>query len=353
MEAVVAVARLGGFRAAARDLGVSPTAVSNAVAGLEERIGTRLFNRTTRSVTPSDAGSRFIATIAPALAEIQGAMATPEASDAEPRGTLRINCAVAVADHIVLRHLLDFRARHPAVTVDLITEDHLIDIVAHGCDAGIRTRDAVPRDMMSIPFGPDLRFVVAASPDYLRANGTPTVPGELMDHQCIRARWPSGPMYRWEFRGEGKPLTIDVPGTLILDDPRLMRQAALAGAGFAYLWEAHVGDDLAAGRLVAVLDTWVPTSPGLALYHPGRRHVPPALRAFTAALVGAEGRRPRPISGIPSATGMCFRLRISGSVDFSEFWLSEEQFERLRPLLPNEVRSQIVRPALTDKAPSA
>jgi DNA-binding transcriptional LysR family regulator len=280
LDAVVAVARAGGFRAAAKDLGVSATTVSSAVAGLEERLGVRLFNRTTRSVSLSEAGEQFIASVAPALSDIHAAMEATNSRRGRPSGTLRLNCPVGAARQILVPVVLAFQRRYPEVKVDIVTESHLIDIVAKGFDAGIRQRDAVPGDMVAVPFGPDLRFVVVGSPAYLREHPVPTKPGDLMAHRCIRARWPSGPLYRWEFEKQGRRLTIEVPGTLTLDEPTLMRDAARADAGLAYIWEAHVRNDLAQGELVSVLDDWMPSSPGLCLYHPSRRNVPAALSAF-------------------------------------------------------------------------
>jgi DNA-binding transcriptional LysR family regulator len=280
LDAVVTVARLGGFRAAAVELGVSATSVSNAVAGLEARLGVRLFNRTTRSVFLSEAGQRFIATVGPALSDIHAAMETATRRHGRPAGKLRLNCSVGAARRVLVPVVLKFQQRYPEVSVDIATDQHLIDIVAKGFDAGIRTRDAVPGDMIIVPFGAELRFRVVGSPAYLRAYPAPTRPGDLMAHRCIRARWPSGSMYRWQFEKGRHSMTIDVPGSLTLDEPSLMREAALADAGLAYMWEAHVREDIVSGRLVSVLNDWMPSSPGFCLYHPDRRNMPAALRAF-------------------------------------------------------------------------
>jgi DNA-binding transcriptional LysR family regulator len=280
LDAVAAVARLGGFRAAAMELGVSATSISNAVAGLEARLGVRLFNRTTRSVSLSEAGKQFVATVAPALSDIHTAMEATISRRGRPAGTLRLNCPAEAARQILVPVVLEFQRRYSEVRIDIVTEAQLIDIVAKGFDAGIRPRDAVPGDMIAVPFGPELRFVVVGSPSYLRDYPAPAKPRDLIAHRCIRARWPSGALYRWEFAKRGRALTIDVPGSLTLDEPTLMRDAALAGAGLAYMWEARVRGDLASGRLVSVLDDWIPSSPGFCLYHPDRRNVPAALRAF-------------------------------------------------------------------------
>jgi DNA-binding transcriptional LysR family regulator len=244
------------------------------------RLGVRLFNRTTRSVSLSEAGERFIATVGPALSDIHSAMEATTSQQGRPAGRLRLNSSVGAARQMLVPIVLPFQKRYPEVRVDIVTDAHLVDIVAKGFDAGIRTRDMVPSDMISVPFGEDLRFVVIGSPAYFKNNPEPRKPGDLMAHQCIRARWPSGSMYRWQFQKQGRELEIDVPGTLTLDEPSLMRDAALAGAGLAYMWEDQVREDIESGRLLSVLNSWMPSSPGFALYHPDRRNMPPALRAF-------------------------------------------------------------------------
>jgi DNA-binding transcriptional LysR family regulator len=282
LDAVVAVSRRGSFRAAAVELGMSPTALSHALNGLEARLGIRLFNRTTRSVSLSEAGELFVARIAPALAEIRSAMEGVNNLRDKPAGTLRINSSVGAARQILVSVVLEYLRRYPDMRVDIVTEGRLIDIIADGFDAGIRTRDVVPGDMVAVPFGADVRFVVVGSPAYFEENPPPRTPGDLMRHRCIRARWPSGGIYRWEFAQRSETLSIDVPGVLTLNEPTLAREAALAGAGLVYMrWgDAWIAQDVAAGRLVSVLDDWMPSSPGLCLYYPGRRNVPASLRAF-------------------------------------------------------------------------
>jgi DNA-binding transcriptional LysR family regulator len=280
LEAVAAVARVGGFRAAALELGLSATSVSNAVAALETRLGVRLFHRTTRSVSLSEAGENFLATIGPALSEIQGAMDAAASRRGRPAGRLRLSCSLGAARRVLVPVVLRFQKRYPEVQVDLLTDAQNIDIVARGFDAGIRVRGGVPADMTAIPFGDDLRFVVVGSPNYLRDHTAPRIPGDLTSHHCIRARWPSGAMSHWQFERANEAFSVDVPGSLTLDEPSLMREAALADAGLAYLWDAHVRDDLAKGRLVAVLNGWMPSAPGFCLYHPDRRQPAGPLRAF-------------------------------------------------------------------------
>jgi len=183
----------------------------------------------------------------------------------KPAGTLRINSSVSAARQILVSVVLEYLRRYPAMRVDIVTEGRLTDIVADGVDAGIRTRDVVPGDMIAVPFGADQRFVVVGSPAYFEDNPPPRTPGDLMRHHCIRARLPSGAISRWEFAQRLETLTIDVPGVLTLDEETLMREAALAGAGLAYISQAPIAQDVAAGRLVSVLNEWIPSSPGLCL----------------------------------------------------------------------------------------
>jgi DNA-binding transcriptional LysR family regulator len=280
LDAAIAVARRGNFRAAALELGMSSSALSHAVAGLEARLGVRLFNRTTRSVSLSAAGEQFVAQVAPALAEIRGAMDAVNIHRDTPAGTLRINTSVGAARMILTPLILEYLKLYPEMRVDLVTEGRLIDIVVDGFDAGIRIQEAVPRDMIAVPIGGPLRSVVVGSPTYFEGRIKPQTPGDLLQHQCIRARMASGAIYRWEFERRGEAMEIDVPGELSLDEMTLMHEAVRAGVGLSYLSEWTVKADLASGRLVQVLDDWTPAYPGLCLYYPGRRHVPAGLRAF-------------------------------------------------------------------------
>jgi DNA-binding transcriptional LysR family regulator len=186
--------------------------------------------------------------------------------------------------------VLEYLRTYPDMRVDLVTEGRMIDIVAAGFDAGIRTRDVVPQDMIAVPFGADQRFVVVGSPTYFAEHPPPRSPGDLVRHRCIRARWPSGGLYRWEFAQRTETLAIDVPGVLTLDEPMLMREAALAGAGLAYLREVWIAEDVAAGRLVKVLNRWMPSSPELCVYYSGRI-VPASLRAFIEIVWGIAPAR--------------------------------------------------------------
>ncbi len=280
LEAVAAVARNGGFRAAARDLGMSSSALSHAIASLEERLGVRLFNRTTRSVALSAAGEQFVAEIAPAIGAIENAIENVGEHRTEPSGTFRLNTSLGAARMLLAPLILEYGRRYPRVEVEVVTEGALIDVIGQGFDAGIRLAEAVPPDMIAIPILPTLRSVVVGAPDYFDMRSRPVVPTDLLQHRCIRARMASGKLYRWEFERRGESMLIDVPGILTLDESSLMLEAAMAGAGLAYLAERAVAEDVMAGRLVTVLEDWTPPYAGLSLYFAGRRHVPAKLRAF-------------------------------------------------------------------------
>jgi DNA-binding transcriptional LysR family regulator len=280
LEAVLAVARRRSFRAAAAEVGLSTTALSQAVAGLEARLGVRLFNRTTRSVSPTAAGEDFIAQVAPALGEIREAMEAVNSHRRTPAGSLRLNMAAGAARQIFAPVILEYLRRYPEMQVDLVTEGRLIDIVRDGFDAGVRLADTVPGDMIAVPIGPDQRMVVVGAPAYLEGRTPPRAPQDLLAHDCIRSRFPDGALYRWEFERNGEALAVDVRGRLTLNESTLIHAAALAGFGLAHvtLWQA--AEDIAAGRLVQLLEDWTPPFPGLCLYYPGRRHVPAGLRAL-------------------------------------------------------------------------
>ncbi|MFL6699289.1 MAG: LysR family transcriptional regulator [Vitreoscilla sp.] len=294
LEAVLAVARRASFRGAAIDLAMSTSALSSAIAGLEARLGVRLFNRTTRSVALSEAGERFVAEVAPALAQIRDAMAAASDRATAPRGTLRINTSGGAA-LMTAPIVHEYLRRYPEMHVDIVTEGRLIDIVAAGHDAGIRLAESVPRDMVSVPMGPALGMAVVGSPAYFQRHPRPKTPADLARHACVRTRLPSGTMWRWEFRKNGQAQAIDVDGPLTLDDMPSTRAAALAGVALAWLSEHWVRDDLARGDLVRVLADWSPSNPGLCLYYPSRRHAPAALRALVELVreMNPRGKAPR------------------------------------------------------------
>ncbi|WP_218831789.1 LysR family transcriptional regulator [Bordetella genomosp. 10] len=280
LDTFAAVARHRSFRKAAAERGVSASALSHALRGLEERLGVRLLHRTTRSVTPTEAGERLLARLDPALREVADALADVTALQAVPAGKVRLNVPRPAARLLLAPILARFAAAHPRVQVEVVTDDGLADIVGAGFDAGMRFGESLAGDMVAAPVGPPQRFVCVASPDYLAARGIPRTPRDLLGHACIGRRFPSGNLYAWEFQAEGQPLRIDVSGPLLLDDDVLMIQAARDGAGIAYVYEAMVADDIAAGRLVLVLDAWSAMPSRFFLYYPGRRQLPTALRAL-------------------------------------------------------------------------
>ncbi len=279
LDAVLAVARHRGFRAAATELGMSRSALSHAIAALEAKLDVRLFHRTTRSVSLTEAGEQFVSGVAPALGQIRDAMERAGSHRETPAGTLRLNTSAGAArqmEPIVFEYL----RRYPDMTVDIVTEGRLLDIVAEGFDAGVRLAEMVPQDMIAVPLGPDQCFAVVGSPAYFARHPKPRTPADLARHRCIRSRLPSGGIYHWEFERHGETVAIDGEGPLILDEPNVMLAAARDGLGLAFLAEWNVAADLAAGSLVRVLKDWTLPFPGLSLYYPGRRHVPRSLRAL-------------------------------------------------------------------------
>ena len=292
LEAVLAVARRGSFRAAAKELGMSTSAVSNAVAGLESRLQLRLFNRTTRSVALTEAGQRYVARIGPAVAEIRSASDEIHGDPSTPSGTLRLNASSGAVQIIFQPLILDYLHRYPQMKVDIASDAQLVDIVGLGFDAGIRLAESVPQDMVTVPLSPDLRMVIVGSPAYLAEHGIPQSPADLSSHEAIRMRLSHGGFYQWELERRGEALKVGVSGRLILDDMLLVRQAARAGVGLAYVSEWHIREELANGELIPVLEDWCPPFPGLRLYYPGHRHVPAGLRALIELIRERAGVRP-------------------------------------------------------------
>jgi DNA-binding transcriptional LysR family regulator len=280
LDAVTAIARKASFRAAALDLGMSTTALSNAVGKLEANLGVRLFNRTTRSVSLTDAGRVFIEQVSPALQDIHGAMEAVRSQQATPSGTLRINAFATAAREILSPLVLEFLRRYPQVHVDLVTEGRLVDIVAEGFDLGVRVADLVPSDMIAVSLGRPQRYAVVGSPAYLKKYGKPRVPPDLLDHRCIRVRLPNGALYRWQFEKRGQTAQIDVSGPITLDEASLARTAVLEGVGLGFFMEQNILADIKAGSLVRVLEDWTPPFGGLCLYYPGRRNPSASLKAF-------------------------------------------------------------------------
>jgi DNA-binding transcriptional LysR family regulator len=296
LEAFSAVATHRSFRKAADAIGVSRSTLSHTLIGLEKTLGLRLLNRTTRSVSPTDAGRRLLERLSPVLRDLDTALDGIAAERGEPGGLLRIN-ANKGASQWLLRHVVPtFLAQFPGVELDLVSEGRLVDIVEQGFDAGVRLAEAVPQDMIAVPFGGSIRFITVAAPAYVQLRGAPATPDDLKMHLCIRQRLPSGKRYRWEFSRNGEELSIDVPGTLTLDESTLMVQSAASGLGIAYVPELFAHEKIETGELVTLLNDWCPAIPGNVLYYPGFRHVPSALRAFIDVLKETERQRSRPAS---------------------------------------------------------
>ena len=281
-DAVLAIARRGSFRAAALELGVSTTSLSNLISALERRLGVRLFNRTTRSVSLTHAGRIFVGQIKPALEDIQKAMNTARSQQEVPSGTLRINAFATAAREIMAPLVLAYLRRYPQVHIDLVTEGRLVDVVAAGFDLGVRSADFVPSDAIAIPLGQVRRMAVAASPAFFENRTIPQVPQELRSYPCLRIRLPNGALFQWRFEKDGEELQIDVVGPITLDEASLSRIAATNGIGIGYFMEADVRDDIAAGRLVRILEDWTPPLEPLCLYYSNRRNSSAALQAFIA-----------------------------------------------------------------------
>ena len=281
LRSFAAIVEHGSFARAAANLGVSPSALSQTIRGLETRLGVRLLNRTTRSVAPTDAGTRLLERLLPAMAEFDAAVAEVKAESGRPSGTLRINCPRTAAIHVLGPLIGPFLKAYPEITLDIVTEEKLVDIVAGRFDAGIRLGEKVEQDMVAVKFGGDLEMLVVGSPDYFAEHGKPKTPRDLQAHRCINTRWPTdGSLYRWEFERGAEKLEAAVAGSLIVNEPEIAVQAAVDGIGLAYLFRYQIQAALAAGKLITVLKDWTPPFPGFYLYYPSRRQMPPALRAF-------------------------------------------------------------------------
>lgn len=259
---------------------MSTSALSNAIAKLEAQLGVRLFNRTTRSVSLTEAGRRFVDQVTPALKDIHQALDTVRSQQETPSGTLRINTFATAGREILAPLVLEFLRRFPEVRIDLVTEGNLVDIVADGFDFGVRSQNLVPTDMIAIPIGPARHYAVVASPSYLAQCDLPRVPADLLAHSCIRTRLPNGAIFRWQFEAEGQPVQVDVDGPITLDEASLARLAVLASTGLGFFMESDVREDIAAGRLVRVLAEWTPPLAPLCLYYPSRRNPPAAFKLF-------------------------------------------------------------------------
>lgn len=291
LTAFLAIVRHLSFRAAADELALSASTLSHMMRALEERMGVRLFNRTTRSVAPTEAGARLFRNLSPILSELDVALADVVTLSERPSGRLRIN-ASEISTRMLLQQIVPtFMERFPGVHLDLVTEGRLVDIVAEGFDAGVRLGESLPQDMIAVPFGGDGQFVVVASPAYLKRHGIPKTPDDLSKHRCIRFRLPSGKMYRWEFLHHSQSLKVEVSGPITLDHIGLMIEAAAKGVGLAYVSAETAKIEIDSGQLICVLSDWTPPIAGQHFYYPNNRLVPAALRAFIDVLREVEGQR--------------------------------------------------------------
>ncbi len=280
LEIFAAIVRCGGFRAAASERGVSSSALSQSVAALEETLGIRLLNRTTRSVAPTEAGARLLERLTPALQDIKAAIADLDQLRQKPSGTVRINAPGPAVDHVLCPLAFDFMRIYPDVRVELISDAAIIDIVAQGFDAGVRFGRQIEQDMIALPLGPPLRYAIVAAPDYLAARARPSMPQDLIHHDCIRRRFPGGTTVSWQFQKDGETLEINPGGRLTLSSAHQELQAALAGQGIAHVFDSYARPYCDQGRLVELLRDWSAELPSWFLYYPNRRHPSAAMAAF-------------------------------------------------------------------------
>jgi DNA-binding transcriptional LysR family regulator len=297
LKVFAAVAERGSFVKAAGALGLSTSSVSQSVRALEDRLGLRLLNRTTRSVALTEAGARLLARASPALTELDAAFEDLNAFRAEPAGALKLSVSTLSLSLVVAPMVARFLAAHPAIKVELMISDHA-DLDA-GMDAGVRNQAVIPQDMVAVRVSEPSRFLAVASPTYLAAHGTPQRPADLARHNCIQFRAKNG-LYPWTFVESGRRLEAKVSGSLVTDDGHLLLRAAAEGVGVAYVVETHAQSLLAAGALEPLLEDYAPTFPGFFLYYPSRRHVPAPLKLFAQYMNAQfadsqpDRRRPEP-----------------------------------------------------------
>ncbi len=274
------VAHHRSFRRAAFELQLTPSALSHTVSKLEQNLGLRLLNRSTRSVSVSDAGARLLASLNPALTQIGLALEVMNEVREKPMGRLRLNVPRAAAQLVIAPKLASWMAAYPEVQLEMVADDGLIDIVAQGFDAGVRFGESLQQDMIAVPIGPKLTFSVCASPDYLAQKGIPKTPKDLLQHACLQYRFPSGTHYAWEFLSNKKRIEVNTKGQFATDDFPSLVQAAVDGAGICYTYDAHISDLVARGQLQKILQNYYPPGERMYLYYPSRVNLPLALRAF-------------------------------------------------------------------------
>lgn len=290
LNAFAAVVERGSFVRAASHLGITPSALSQTIRQLEERLGVRLLNRTTRSVAPTEAGQRLYDRLRPTVDELEAAVAEAVATRGKAAGLLRINAPRSAAIGLIAPRLGRFHRSNPDVVLDITADDTLTDIVAGRYDAGIRLGERLEKDMVAVRLTGEMEMMAVASPDYLTKHGAPETPDDLHEHACVNWRWPSdGSLYRWEFEEDGREFEVSVDGPLIANDVEVVLQAALQGVGIAYTSHEWIEGWVQQGKLVRVLERFSPSFPGMYLYYPSRRQQPPALRAFIDCLLDRDG----------------------------------------------------------------
>jgi DNA-binding transcriptional LysR family regulator len=279
-----AVARAGGFRETSRASGKSASSASEAVRRLEAEVGVRLLNRTTRTVVPTEAGARLLERLGPALGEIEAALDVVKSSRDKPAGTVRLNVPTIAARLVLPQILPAFLSAHPDIRVEVIADDQLVDVVAAGCDAGIRYQETLEKDMIAVPIGPRAQcYALAASRDYIERHGRPNHPRKLLDHACLRLRYAGGALVPWEFERDGETVEVEPTGPLVAtlgNAADVLVAGAIAGNGILYLFEEWLRPHLQSGALEPLLERWWLRFSGPFLYYPSRRHMPAALRAF-------------------------------------------------------------------------
>jgi DNA-binding transcriptional LysR family regulator len=282
LNAFAAVARHRNFRRAALEQRVSVSSLSQRLRNLEERLGVRLLNRTTRSVAPTQAGELLLARLAPALQDVLAAVGAVRELRDVPSGRLRINAPAPAVQLVLAPMVTPFLKQHPAINLEIVVEPSLIDIVAQGFDAGVRFDEHLAQDMIAVSLGPPQRYALVAAPELLAIHGAPKKPADLLDRPCISTVFPSGALLPWEFEMAGRVVKITPKGPLASTSTELGVRATIDGLGFLMTFEGHVRDAIASGRLVSLLEDWCPSFPGPFLYYPSRRQPPPALAAFVA-----------------------------------------------------------------------
>ena len=293
LDAFVAIARTRNFRRAALESRVSVSSLSQRLRDMEERLGVRLMNRTTRSVALTEAGELLLARVAPAMGEVREALDQVRGLREVPSGRLRINAPPPAIDLVLAPMVGPFLQAYPKIDLEIVAESSFIDIVDAGFDAGVRYGEHLAQDMIAVSLSPPQRYAVVASPQYVAQHGRPKQPKDLLDHACVRTRFGSGAMLDWEFEKAGRVVKVAPPAKLIATYLGLAMKAVRDGVGFWTTFEGYVREAIRSGALVSVLDDWCPPFPGPFLYYPSRRQPPPALAAFVGFVADRRKRERR------------------------------------------------------------